>query len=130
MTPVNKENLRYSISFYAIIKGFFFSLVISLVLSIGTGAVYYLSSVSEKTLPWIAVSILALSCFGGSFAAGRDAGNRGLYHGLAVGFVFFIIVWLAAGFVMPGQAIIGMFYKFVIALLAGALGGIVGVGVS
>ena len=126
----NKENLKYSISFTAIIKGFAFALVFSVVLSMGAGVVYHLSSVSEKTLPWLAASILALSCFGGSLAAGKEAGNRGLYHGLSVGIFFFIAIWLAAGLLMPGQAVLGIFYKLLIALSAGALGGVVGVGLS
>ncbi|MCL6560695.1 MAG: TIGR04086 family membrane protein, partial [Firmicutes bacterium] len=92
--------------------------------------VYHFTSISEQSLPWGTAMILAASAFGGSLTAGREAGNKGLYHGLAVGLTFFIIVWAGAGLLMPGLAVIGLFYKLLIIASAGALGGVLGVGLS
>lgn len=130
MPSINRDNLRNPISITAVLKGTLFTLATSLLLSIATGIVYHFSSVTEQTLPWSAAIILAASAFSGSLAAGREAGNRGLYHGLSVGLLFFFTVWLAAGLLMPGLAVLGIVHKLLISVSAGALGGVVGVGLS
>jgi len=130
MPALDKENLKHTICFTAVVKGFVLSLVCSLFLSFVAGAVYHFSSVPEYTLPWLTVAILALSSFCGSLLAGREAGNRGLYHGLSVGLFFFIAVWLASGLLIPGQAVLSAIYKLLTVLTAGAAGGITGVSIS
>lgn len=130
MPLIKKEDFQSPINISAVLKGTFLTVAVSLLLSASAGAVYHFSSITEQTLPWIAAGILAVSAFSGSLAAGKEAGNKGLYHGLAVGTLFFFAVWLAAGLIMPGQAAVGIVYKLLIAAGAGALGGIVGVGLS
>lgn len=130
MTAINKENLRNSINLAVVLKGALLALGASLLLSFGSGIAYHFMSVTELILPWFAAVILAVSSFTGSLAASREAGNMGLYYGLAVGLLFFLAVWLAAGLLLPGQAALGIFYKLLITLSAAALGGIIGVGLS
>ncbi len=130
MPFIKKEDLRSLVNLTAVIKGTFLTLVISLVLSIGIGVFYYFSSVTERSLPWFAALILAISVLIGSLTVGREVGNRGLYNGLAVGLIFFIIVWLVSGLIMPGQVLPGIIQKFLIVTFAGAFGGIIGVGRS
>ncbi|MCL6561087.1 MAG: TIGR04086 family membrane protein [Firmicutes bacterium] len=130
MPSIKKEDFSSPISVVAVLKGTLWTIAFTLVLSIGTGVFYHFSSVTEQTLPWFAAGILAVSVFSGSLAAGKEAGNKGLYHGLAVGLLFFLAVWLATGLLMPGQAALGIFYKMLISAIAGALGGVIGVGLS
>lgn len=130
MPSIKKENLRSPINISAVLKGTLLTIAISLFLSIGAGIFYYISSVSEQTLLLFTASIIGVSVFGGSIAAGKDAGNKGLYNGLAVSLLFFLTVWLFSGLILPGQAVPGIIYKLLIALPAGALGGIIGVGLS
>ncbi len=130
MPFIKKEELGSLVNITAVIKGTFLTLAISLFLSIGTGVFYYFSSVTERSLPWFAVLILAISVLIGSLTVGREAGNRGLYNGLAVGLIFFVIVWLVSGLIMPGQVLPGIVQKLLITAFAGAVGGIIGVGLS
>lgn len=130
MPTINKDILEGFISPGAVLKGTLYAVAFSLLVSAGAGVVYHFISGSEQTLPWSAAAILALSSFGGSLAAGREAGGRGLYHGLATALLFFLIIWLTAGFFLPGQAVMGIYYKLLVISSAGALGGIVGVGLS
>lgn len=130
MPLIKKESFSGQINIIAVIKGTLWTIVFSLLLSFGTGIFYHFSAVTEQSLPWFTAGILAVSAFGGALTAGRKAGNKGLYHGLAVGVLFFLAVWLVAGLFMPGQMVLGVFYKLLIAAFAGALGGIVGVGLS
>jgi len=130
MPSVNMNDFEFPFSVGAVLRGIIFALSIALLLSVCAGLVYHLSSLSEKTLPWSAAIILASGAFGGSLTAGRQAGNKGLYHGLAVGLLFFIAVWAAAALFIPGQAGLGIIYKLIIIISCGTLGGIVGVGLS
>lgn len=130
MSSINMGGQRSFINIRAVIKGTFLTLAVSLLLSVGTGAVYHVSSVTEQTLPWFTGGILAVSAFSGSLAAGKQAGSRGLYHGLATGLLFFFALLLLAGLFLPGQAGLGIFSKLVLSLGAGALGGVIGVGLT
>jgi len=130
MSSINMGDLRSSVNISAVLKGTFLTLAVSILLSVGTGIVYHVSSVTEQTLPWFTVTILAASAFSGSLAAGRQAGSRGLYHGLATGLLFFLALWLLAGLFLPGQASISIFSKLLLSLGAGALGGVLGVGLA
>ncbi len=130
MSSTNMGSLRSLVNISAVLKGTFLTLAVSLLLSIGTGIVYHVSSITEQTLPWFTGAILAASAFSGSLAAGRQAGSRGLYHGLATGLLFFLALWLLAGLFLPGQAGLSIFSKFLLSLSAGALGGVVGVSLT
>lgn len=130
MPSINKNNIKDTVNIVAVIQGTILTVAVSLLLSAGAGAVYYLSPITEQTLPWSAAVILAVSTFSGSLVAGKKAGNKGLYHGLSIGALFFLAVWLASGLFMPGQAVLGVFPKLVVSLSAGAAGGVLGVGFS
>lgn len=130
MSSNKMRGLESLINLRAVLKGTFLTLAVSLLLSVGTGIVYHVSSVTEQTLPWLTGAILAASAFIGSLAAGRQAGSKGLYHGLATGMLFFLTLWLLAGLFLPGQASISIFSKFLLSLGAGAFGGILGVALT
>ncbi len=126
----NKDVLSGWIQISAVLKGTIITIVISFFLSIGAGFVFHFTSLTEQSMPWFAVTILGLSSFCGSLAAGRSAGSRGIYHGAAVGVIFFFFAWFLAGVVLPGQEALGIIYKLLVTSCAGALGGVVGVGMS
>jgi len=126
----NKDSFAGGIQIITVLKGTVITIVISFFLSIGAGFVFHFSSITEQSMPWFAVTILAASSFCGSLVAGRGAGNRGLYHGAAVGVLFFFFAWFLAGIVLPGQEALGAVYKLLVTSFAGAIGGIVGVGMS
>jgi putative membrane protein (TIGR04086 family) len=92
--------------------------------------VYYFSDMPENTLPLCAAIILALGAFGGSFRAGKTAGSKGLYHGFAVGVVFFIAVWLISVLFFPGPGAITGLIKLSVILPGACAGGILGVGMA
>lgn len=130
MSSNNMGGQRSIIDIGAVLKGTFLTLAISLVLSAGTGFVYHVTSVTEQSLPWFTGAILVASAFSGSLAAGKQAGNRGLYNGLATGLLFFLVILLLAGLFLPGQAGLSVFPKLLLSLGAGALGGVIGVGLT
>ncbi|MCL6638362.1 MAG: TIGR04086 family membrane protein [Firmicutes bacterium] len=130
MPSANRENHGFSLNAGAIVKGSLSALALAFSLSVAAGLAYHFTSLPEHTMPWVAVVVLGAGSCGGAVIAGRSAGARGLYHGLAVGAVFFLAVWAAAGVFLPGQAALSLLEKVVVALAAGGLGGAVGVGLS
>jgi putative membrane protein (TIGR04086 family) len=130
MSSINMRDMGSSVNIGAVLKGTFLTLAVSLLLSAGTGVAYHFSSLTEQSFPWFTGAILAVSAFSGSLAAGRQAGSRGLYHGLATGLLFFLALWLLSGLFLPGQASISIFSKFLLVLGAGAVGGVIGVGLT
>lgn len=130
MPSINNNNLKNTVNIAAVVQGTLLTIAVSLLLSTGAGTLYYLSSLSEQTLPWSAAVILAVSAFSGSLVAGKKAGTKGLYQGLSVGALFFFSVLLASGVLLPAQAVLNIFAKLAISLAAGAAGGVLGVGLA
>ncbi|MCF8010062.1 MAG: TIGR04086 family membrane protein [Clostridiales bacterium] len=120
-----------SLSFMSVFKGTFISLVVSVLGASIAGLVFYFFSVSEKIIPWISTGVLSISVFIGGVWAAYSASNRGIYHGLIVGILFFIISWLLGLLFFPGTIVLlCSLQKLVLTGMAGALGGIIGVGSS
>lgn len=115
----------------SIFHGTLVALGFSLGFSALAGIIYYFTSASEKSMTWVAILILSLSIFlGAGYAAGR-ARSKGLFHGLGVGILTFIIIWLLVGLFLPGHVLfLSALGKLVLALVAGGLGGILGISLT
>ncbi|MDD2553815.1 MAG: TIGR04086 family membrane protein [Desulfotomaculaceae bacterium] len=114
----------------AVIQGTVMTLALTLIFSMAAGLIYHFSSITDSAIPWFAAGVLAVSSFLGSVSASKNAGSMGIYHGAAVGIAFFLIVCLVGGFFLAGSVAMGVVYKLIITTTAGALGGMVGVGMS
>ncbi|RKO67198.1 TIGR04086 family membrane protein [Desulfofundulus salinus] len=120
-----------SFSLWEVLRGAFWGLAVSFLGSALIGAGYYFTSLSESSLPWFAAGLFFFSVLVGAWSAASRAGNRGLLHGLGVAVLFFLVSWLLATTVLPSQVMpVSLFQKLILALVAGALGGILGVGFS
>ncbi|GAV26106.1 hypothetical protein ciss_20390 [Carboxydothermus islandicus] len=81
---------------------------------------------------WTALSfaILFISLLAGGFAASRRAQKKGLWHGLLLGIIFIIIFLIASAVLFHTPfSWVSFFEKSLIILLAGAIGGILGVSI-
>lgn len=115
------------ISWAAVVRGTAVSIIAALLLSLAAGFIFYRTSITESILPWVAAFILFFSTALGGALAAWSAGEKGLYHGLAVGLAFFVLSWLAAATLFPGPLTpLGLAEKFFLSVSAGAVGGILG----
>lgn len=130
MPAFKGENPNVPLNTAAIVMGSAYSLGLSLFFSLMAGLTYHFTALPEHTLPWASVLVLSLGAGGGALAAGRAAGARGLFHGVVVGGVFFLAVWAASGIFLPGQAALAVYQKLALSLVAGGMGGVIGVGLS
>jgi putative membrane protein (TIGR04086 family) len=128
VTAKNDSPANPALNWVAIGRGLLIALALAVVLSLFATLLLYFSSLSAKLLPSIAAAILLISVFfGGSLAAAR-AGGKGLFHGLGVGLGFFVLMWVLGALLFPGPlTLIGLLEKLLLAVSAGALGGILGV---
>jgi len=123
-----KTDTSPSFNFSAVLKGTMLVLIVLVVLSALTGLIYYFSALSESTIPLAASVILFISIFIGSVSGARQAGCKGLFHGLVVGAISFLLIVLLALLLLPGGIILkSLLSKLFLSLVAGVLGGIVGV---
>lgn len=99
----------------------------ALVLSLLLGLALYLTPLPEAYLESYALAILAVGVFGGGFFAARSARSYGLIHGLSVAAVVIalmvLVTWLGPFEFSPTL----LTKSGLTALVAGILGGIVGV---
>ncbi|MCL6477791.1 MAG: TIGR04086 family membrane protein [Peptococcaceae bacterium] len=112
----------------AIIRGSAMALALSLIGILLLGITYHFTGLMESTLPLFATVILLVSVFVGGFSASRQSGGKGLFHGLGVGMVIFLLIWVLMGVLLPaGVAFTPLMQKFFICLIGGSLGGIAGI---
>jgi len=132
MSPLKQEPPGTPIlHFSSVYRGALVSLGISLGLSALAGLIYYFTSLSEHTMSWAAAAILFLSVASGSGYAAKRARSKGLFNGLGVGLLTFIILWFLAGMILPGNVLlVGAMGKLALTLAAGSLGGIIGVALA
>lgn len=117
--------LALSVELKALAKALLFSLLLCVI----SAALVYYTRISEMIFPALGRIILALTAFYAACTAARVRGSKGLLRGFNMGAAVFILVFIATLALQPGAVGIKTFvYAFLLCLVSGALGGIVGVG--
>lgn len=129
---LREERISYAmLNWQAVLKGILLALVITFLGCAISGLFYHLTMLSEKTLPFTATVLFYASVFWGSTFAARDAGNKGLMHGLTVAISFIILsIIIAKIFLQMDISSQMLLQKGFISMLTGAVGGITGVSLS
>ncbi len=128
--PSNQPGNQF-FHYRSMFNGTLITLIISILGGALLGIAFYFTNLSEETLPWLSYLLLFIGIFCGGAVAAKKAGNRGLYHGLGVGIFYFLFLLLLALFFLPSHiAFIPLILKLLTSLIGGALGGILGIGLS
>ncbi|MDD2586806.1 MAG: TIGR04086 family membrane protein [Syntrophomonadaceae bacterium] len=104
---------------------------LSLILCLLSATIIYCTSLSEALLGSVGKIILIIAVFWGGCYVSKAHGSKGLVRGINMGIVFFILM-LAATLIF-NAALINFktfFYTLFICITSGALGGILGIGLS
>lgn len=124
---LNFDGLQLS----AIIRGFIWSLVFTIVLGIIFSLLLQYTSLSERLLSSYSTFIFFISMFFGATIGSRAAGRKGLIHGVLITFIFWLITVVIGLIWNPDVFSIFFIVKRLgLTLLAGMLGGITGIGLS
>lgn len=113
------------------VKGLGRGLLVSLILALITAVTVYYSGIKETILPMLGNIILMLSVFSMACYVSRQHGSKGLVRGMSMGILFFILMLIATYIFNPSLISFKAFMQsLAICLFSGALGGIVGIGLS
>jgi len=92
---------------------------------------YTYGPIPTHTLPSFSRWLLFIALLFGATAGSKTAGSRGLFYGLSVTFSFMLILTLIGLLLrIPGVISSALLFKFLLAFIAGIIGGIVGIGLS
>ncbi|TVY11935.1 TIGR04086 family membrane protein [Paenibacillus cremeus] len=78
---------------------------------------------------WLSSTLFihGVAMFAGGLTTGKRSGSKGWYHGGLLGLVYTIIVWIIGFLAYDGGLSKELMYLGVVAFLAGAFGGMIGV---
>ncbi|WP_027363679.1 TIGR04086 family membrane protein [Desulfotruncus alcoholivorax] len=131
MAAMREQKTGAFLSANAVLKGLVAALIITVIGCALMGTAYHLTSLSEASLPRTSASLFYFSIFAGSIVAAKEAAYKGFLHGVMVALMFVLISWLVAKFFMGlGVGFIYTIKKALISIVSGAIGGILGVGLS
>lgn len=112
-------------------RGLLSTLCTAFLLILISALIFHFTPISEAFLPITSLIILSVSAFVGGCVGAREAGIRGLLHGIIIGTVFFLLIAILALIIAPETlAIIHIIKKLLACVVAGALGGILGISMS
>ncbi|MGQ9531989.1 MAG: TIGR04086 family membrane protein [Desulfotomaculales bacterium] len=124
-----RENPGFNLP--AVLKGILCTLAASGLLVLLAGLFYYFVDLTESFLNRLAAAILFLSAAAGGACAAREAGGRGLLHGLAVGFLYFPLLVACTAWMLPGPLQAApLLPKLTLVTAGGAAGGMFCVGLA
>lgn len=113
----------------AILSGIIATLFVSFLGGIIISAIYYFTSLSENTFPWLSYGLLFLSAFCGGALAGKKAGRKGLVYGFFLGLSYFLLILFFSTVFLSTPIIFPQLLFKLLAIIIGAiLGGILGIG--
>ena len=123
---ISGENTKGNI--VRILKGSGFAIVITIILLIVYSCILTYTNVDESTMPVVVITITALSILVGSLISSMNIKKNGLTNGALVGLIYILIIYMLSsiitgnfGFTISSIIMIGA------SILAGAVGGIIGV---
>lgn len=107
------------------------ALLVSLVLCLVSAAIIYYTGIRETVLPLLGKIILLITVFGAGCSVSRYHNTRGLVRGMTMGLAFFILMLIGTmAFNSELITLKSFFLTLIMVVLAGGLGGILGIGLS
>lgn len=111
-----------------VIKGSAFSIVITIIGILIYSIVLCNTSVAENSMPTVIIIITAISILIGSTISTTNINKNGILNGMFVGFTYIIIIYLLSSIITGDFSLNANSVIMIIAsIIAGAVGGIIGV---
>lgn len=111
-----------------IIKGSITAIILTLVLLLIYSCLLTYTNINEKTMPVVIIIVTAISILVGSLIASSNIKKNGLTNGALVGLVYIFAIYLLSSIIGKNFALnIYSFVMIIASIIAGAIGGIIGV---
>ena len=119
----------YQIS--SVIRGLIWALVLTIILGVLISLLLQFTSLSESLLGSYSTFIFFISMLVGSTIGSRAAGSKGLWHGLSITLLYWLLTLIIGLIWNPGAlTLIFLAKRLGLTLTAGVLGGVIGIGLS
>lgn len=113
-----------------IFKGSILAIIITLVLLLITAIVLTYSNIPEKIVPLTIIIIASISILIGSIISTNNIKKMGLLNGALVGAIYMVTIYLLSSILVTGFSFnIKSILMLIFAIIAGMLGGIIGVNI-
>ncbi len=103
------------------------SLILTAILLLIFSFVLMKIDISSAAINPIMIALCAVAVFTGAFIVGRNVRRRGLFLGVCIGLLFFIIMMLVSATVSPMGMGLDALWRFLASLVSGVLGSVFGV---
>ena len=122
---VNKENV-----FYAIAKGFFISLIISIFSILIYSFILVKTNIQESTIKPVIITITGISILIGSSISSLKIKKNGIVNGTCIGGLYFITLYVLSSIAFTGFSInLSSIIMIIVGIILGGIGGIIGVNI-
>lgn len=129
--PVQKPTYGEGFQVFCVLKGLIWALVITIILGVLVSLLLQYTPLSESLLPNFSTFIFFICMLLGATIGARSAGCKGLIHGLAVSTLYLVLILIIGLIWSPETFTLAYFLKRIsYSLLAGILGGFIGVGLA
>lgn len=126
MKEVNSEDTK--INFIRVIKGSAFAVVLTLILLLIYSAILTYTKLNESTMPVFIIGITAISILTGSLMSSVNIKKNGIINGALVGLIYIVVIYLLSSIATKSFSLnMYSIIMIVISIVAGAIGGIIGV---
>lgn len=126
---MNKENS--SNNMLNVVKGTVVSIFVTLILLFVFSVILTYTDVQESTIPIVTIAITAISIFIGSSISTIKINKNGIVNGGIIGFIYVALLYIISSIVQTGFHLNAYsIVMMVAAILAGMIGGIVGVNIK
>ncbi len=111
-----------------ILKGSATSIVITLILLLIYSALLTYTNINENTMPITIITITAVSILAGSLVSSLNIKKNGLTNGALVGLIYIVVIYLLSSIISQNFMLsIYSVIMIITSIIAGAVGGIIGV---
>lgn len=123
---MNKDNYFYNIG-----KGFFVSMLLSVIFVFIYATVLVNTSVQENTIKPVIITISAVSVLIGSSISSLKIKKNGIINGICVGGLYFMFLYILSSIILCGFYFnISSLIMIGIGMVLGGIGGIIGVNIG
>lgn len=124
----NEERSNKNSNFINVARGSIIAITITLVCLVIFSVILANTEVAESTINPVIILVTAVSIFVGSIMSVSRISKRGIINGGIVGMIYFLAIYILSGIVNSNFSInISGIILIICGILAGMLGGIVGV---
>lgn len=127
----NEERSNKNSNFINVARGSIIAITITLVCLVIFSGILANTEVAESTINPVIILVTAVSIFVGSIMSVSRISKRGIINGGIVGMIYFLAIYILSGIVNSNFSInISGIILIICGILAGMLGGIVGVNIK